>query len=700
MPNLDLRTILLSYTLCNLICAVVTFSLWRQNRKRFTGLGFCMTNFILNFVGILLLSLRGIISDFLSILVGNFLLAAGTLFLFIGLTDFLQRKFNQIHNYILLGIYIILQAWFTYGHPDLHIRTILFSSLIVVFVGQMVWVLSSIRDAFIHMFVKELRIISIFYLFLGIGRIIYASFVPMGNDLLKMGFMEAYIFLGFQIIYISTTFYFFLMVNKRLVHTLEEDIIKRQQIEIDLHTSQEKFFKAFHASPSSVLISRVKDGKFIDVNEKFLLLTGYSREELLSSDIRSLEMWVDINERDRMIKLLQTQETVRDFEFLGVVKSGEIVTLSFSGEIIKIGEDDCVLSMLLDITERKQIEQVLKLQIALWQYSAEHNSTELMQKALDDIEELTGSKISFFHFMDAKTNSLKLQAWSTRTRDVFCKAEGEGMHYPLEKAGVWCDAVRLKQPVIHNNYESLTDKKGMPEGHAQVLRELVVPIMRDNIVKAVIGVGNKATDYLEKDVALLNNVANIAWFVILEKLADEEILKLNSKLENLAMTDELTKIANRRAFFIKGAEEILRTRRYHLPLSIIMLDIDRFKLINDTLGHDSGDYALQCVAASLVEGVREVDVVGRLGGEEFGVILPNTKIEDAMKLAERLRVGIAENNELKTRLKMDITASFGVAEYQLHLKNLDEFLKDADTAMYKAKNSGRNRVEMFTSENS
>jgi len=87
-----------------------------------------------------------------------------------------------------------------------------------------------------------------------------------------------------------------------------------------------------------------------------------------------------------------------------------------------------------------------------------------------------------------------------------------------------------------------------------------------------------------------------------------------------------------------------------------------------------------------------------LGGEEFGVLLPNTKIEDAMKLAERLRIGIAENDDLKTKLKMNITASFGVAEYQLQIKNLDELLKNADTAMYKAKNTGRNRVELFTSE--
>lgn len=699
MLNLDIRTILVSYTLCNLISAVVTYSLWRQNWTRFAGLGFCMTNFIFNFFGILLLSFRGIISDFLSIILGNALLGLAVLMLYIGLADFLNQKIFRLHNYVIFAVFLGAQTWFTYADPDFSIRTIIFSTLILVYVSQIVWMLFAIDEIFLNKIVKELRIISIFYVLLAVGRIIYAIFIPMGNDLDKPGLFETYIYLGFQIVYLATTFYFFLMVNKRLVRNLENDIIQRQQIEIDLNTSQEKFFKAFHASPSSVLISRVKDGKFLEVNEKFQDLTGYSREELLSSDLRSLDMWVDVSDRDRMIQLIKTEGHVRDYEFLGKIRSGEIVTLSFSGEIIQIGEDECVLSMLLDITESKRIEALLKLQISLWQYSVNHTSVELMQKVLDELEDMTTSQIGFFHFMDAKSNSLKLQAWSTRTKEKFCKAEGEGMHYPVDKAGVWCDAVRFKKPVIHNEYVSMTDKKGMPDGHAHLVRELVIPIMRDNVVKAVLGIGNKPTNYNEKDIELVTNVGNIAWSVILEKQADEEIRMLNDKLELLAMTDELTKIANRRAFFEKGEKEILRTRRYHQPLSIIMLDIDKFKLINDTLGHDSGDFALQCVAETLKHGVREVDLVGRLGGEEFGIILPNTKIDEAGKLAERLRIAIEENEDFRNKLNMDITASFGVAEYQLKLKNLDEFLKNADIAMYKAKNGGRNRVELFTDEN-
>lgn len=699
MNSLDPRTIFLSYTLCNLICAVVMVNLWRQNRFRFNGLGLCMLSFVLNFLGVLLLALRGEIADFLSIIVGNLVLATSILLLYAGLAQFLGRKVRQVHNYFLLGAYLALQAWLVYVFPNLHLRTLNFSYITSIYILQMIWLLASEKNPSNRSITRGLWGILGVFIVLIIIRIINEFINPSGKDLLVTNPIETVIYLGFQIVYLAMVFMFFIMINKKLVYQLELDIRIQHASEAELKLSQEKFFKAFESSPASVLISQTSDGKFIDVNSRFLVLSGYSREELLSSNLSTLDMWVDIKERDRMIQMIRKEGSIKDFEFKGKTKTGEIITLSYSGEIIFIGEKECLLSMLLDITESKQIEAVLKLQITLWQYSTTHNSAELMLKALDEIEALTESQISFFHIVDAKSDALKLQVWSTKTKKYFCTAKGDGIHYPIEQAGVWCDAVRERKPLIHNDYENLPNKKGMPEGHAKVVRELVIPIMRDKIVKAVIGVGNKAADYTEKDIDLVTNVANIAWFILQEKQDDEEIQNLNLKLENLAMTDELTKIANRRAFFIKGAEEITRARRYHAPLSIIMLDVDRFKLINDTLGHDSGDFALQTVAATLVEGVREVDEVGRLGGEEFAILLPNTKIEDAKNLAERLRIAIAENSDFRDKLKMDITASFGVAEYQLQIKNLDELLKNADTAMYKAKNRGRNRVELFTSEN-
>ena len=109
----------------------------------------------------------------------------------------------------------------------------------------------------------------------------------------------------------------------------------------------------------------------------------------------------------------------------------------------------------------------------------------------------------FFHFFDEDQQNLTLQAWSTNTLENMCTAQGKGVHYPIEQAGVWADCVYQRKSVIHNDYASLLNRKGMPEGHASVIRELIVPVIRDERVMAIIGVGNKSEDYAETDVRVV-----------------------------------------------------------------------------------------------------------------------------------------------------------------------------------------------------
>lgn len=161
------------------------------------------------------------------------------------------------------------------------------------------------------------------------------------------------------------------------------------------------------------------------------------------------------------------------------------------------------------------------------------------------------------------------------------------------------------------------------------------------------------------------------------------------------MTDDLTGLPNRRSFFMRGNEEIARCLRYSSALSLIMLDVDKFKEINDTYGHEIGDVTLQCVAKILREHIREVDLPARLGGEEFGILLPNTKLADAGVLAERLRKAVEEKSCLLPERNTPLSASFGGVEYKTEMKNLDDLFRAADSAMYQAKNQERNRVIWF-----
>ncbi len=166
------------------------------------------------------------------------------------------------------------------------------------------------------------------------------------------------------------------------------------------------------------------------------------------------------------------------------------------------------------------------------------------------------------------------------------------------------------------------------------------------------------------------------------------------ELRLLASTDSLTGALNRRHFMELGEREIHRASRYCRPLSVIMFDIDRFKSVNDTYGHLVGDHVLTEFTALCRQVLRQEDILGRYGGEEFAVVLPETKKSEAFELAERLRQLAAETVIEVADSKLNFTLSAGVAAFQLGYETFDDTLHRADQALYEAKRNGRNRVVM------
>ncbi len=697
MPNLDLRTILVTYICGNLVCGIVLTYLWWQNRRHYHGLEFWALSFLSNFVGIGLLSGRGVIPDFFSMLLGGFFLIAGTYLLYKGLAVFLFGiNRTPLHIYALMVLYLFLQFFFIYVSPNFGIRNILFSTMLVFFSAQLGWLLYFQADSATRKITGFVCSVTTIFGVLAIIRIILNLLIYPGANPQQSASYEAYLYLAFQLMYVVLTISLFMLVNRRLMIDLEADIIKREETETELDLSRDKFAKAFQASPTAILITRISDGMIIDVNDGFTKIMGFSRDEVLNKTTKEINVWVNPDDRNKLVQEMREKSHVKNFHFDFRVRSGSIIHGEMSSEYIRLGDEDCMLSAVQDITERKRMEDILHLRLKLWEYSLTHSALEVMQMALDEIETLTGSQISFYHLVDEDTNSLSLQAWSKKTLTDYCRAEGTGMHYSIDQAGVWVDCIRERKIIIHNDYAALPDKHGLPEGHAQVIRELLVPIFQQEQIVSILGVGNKPTDYDQRDADMVEYIASLVWSIVAKKRADEQIQQLNEKLAALALVDELTQLPNRRAFFLRGAEEISRSKRYGLPLSMLMLDIDRFKTINDTYGHARGDMALQCIARVLREQVREVDLPGRLGGEEFGILLPNTRLEEALVIAERIRKSIeALQCKQDTEACITMTASLGVADYNRDMQGLDDLFNRADTAMYKAKNNGRNRVEIF-----
>ncbi|MEJ2660466.1 MAG: PAS domain S-box protein [Desulfobacteraceae bacterium] len=179
------------------------------------------------------------------------------------------------------------------------------------------------------------------------------------------------------------------------------------------------------------------------------------------------------------------------------------------------------IAVLVDITERRRSSMINAARLRLMQFAATHSLDDLLEEAINEAEKETESLVGFYVSIDDDQQSVTLQNWSARTKAQYCKAPGKELHYLIADAGVWAECFRQRRPVIHNDYMSLPNRKGLPEGHADLVRELVVPVMRGGKVKAVLAVGNKPTDYTEKDVEAVTLLADLIWEIAERKQADE-----------------------------------------------------------------------------------------------------------------------------------------------------------------------------------
>lgn len=163
----------------------------------------------------------------------------------------------------------------------------------------------------------------------------------------------------------------------------------------------------------------------------------------------------------------------------------------------------------------------------------------------------------------------------------------------------------------------------------------------------------------------------------------------------LSITDELTQTNNRRYFINELEKEIERSKRFSRNLSLIILDIDKFKYYNDIYGHIVGDKVIKSVARSLTETIRKIDFVARYGGDEFVIVMPETEKSMANILAERLQKKFSQDFFEDNEIQIKISVSFGIAGFPNDAKNIDELISDADLALYKAKEEGGNKICNF-----
>lgn len=201
--------------------------------------------------------------------------------------------------------------------------------------------------------------------------------------------------------------------------------------------------------------------------------------------------------------------------------------------------------------------------------------------------------------------------------------------------------------------------------------------------------------FTNKIIPFLNVAFRLIGFLIITYIVSE--LKNAMELhKDIARTDSLTSISNKRAFYESSSMELYKAQRLNHPFSVLCIDLDNFKQVNDTLGHNAGDILLKTVAGGIKSNIRQIDVVGRLGGDEFGILLSETGAESAYTVAGKLQQILLE--EMRKH-NWPVTFSIGAATFLKPPKSVEEMLKKADILMYTAKKNGKNMIKyMIISE--
>lgn len=228
------------------------------------------------------------------------------------------------------------------------------------------------------------------------------------------------------------------------------------------------------------------------------------------------------------------------------------------------------------------------------------------------------------------------------------------------------------------------------------LRDVPVILLTGNreTGQKIRGLERGASDYVTKPFDHGELIARVKVQLKIKSLQDD-LKERNQRLEELSNTDPLTQLANRRQLMRVAHQEFQRSQRAAHPLSLIMVDIDHFKSINDTYGHQQGDVVLKVVAEALRSQLRDYDLASRFGGEEFALVLPETGPLPATQVAERIRAAVAHLKFSGSMEKLKMTVSLGVATVpDPAIHNIEDLIRLADDALYAAKREGRNRVVM------
>ena len=428
-----------------------------------------------------------------------------------------------------------------------------------------------------------------------------------------------------------------------------------------LRASEERYRTVFRMNIDAVDICHLEDGRYIDVNDAFVACTGFQRDEVIGRTAFELGIWANPADRDKMVEIIRRDGSCHSLEAPYHTKDGTLRWALLSVAAIELDGVPCILSVTRDITEAKAAGQRLAA----------------AQEALRMSEERY--RIAFQASQDSVNINRMDDGTYVEVNQAFLTISGYQRHEVIGRTsleiGIWADpADRLTMVrALHQNGSCRDLKARFRKKNGEVFWGMMsASLMELDGVPCILSVTRDITE---------------------AKAAEERI-------RDLAFYDPLTHLPNRRLLMERLRQSLAAGSRTTRKRAILFVDLDNFKILNDTLGHKTGDLMLQEVAVRLAACVRESDTVARLGGDEFVVMLddlsdvPEEAAAQAELVGEKILAAVAQPFWLSGRECLS-TSSIGITVFGDKRECTDEVLQQADIAMYQAKAAGRNTMRFF-----
>jgi diguanylate cyclase (GGDEF)-like protein/PAS domain S-box-containing protein len=460
------------------------------------------------------------------------------------------------------------------------------------------------------------------------------------------------------------------------------------------------FEDLFETSNDPQYIMTMDGETYLKVNPAFESLTGYAREDLMSGRVKPQEL---VMPEDWEMVLGKRKDRIRKpadrYELRVKCRDGSIKHVEASVKMITVSGEHVVLGSARDITSRKRLEERLKEEIGI-----QKRKTLEAAKASVRIFQLTEKIRNVPRMTAALLDATSQKELLSRAADLLVDPEGlsyaksvfllsDGDHLLIRESRP--HARRASYPLSGRSRYAIVARKGTPfRGNKG---EFIVPLRSRG---EIVGVMEVCFDRNEKVLFDDSESVRSGQEDIVLTLSNSvgmmiENLRLYEKIRQQSIVDQLTQTFNRRHFDRKLAEEVRRAQRYTRRLSLLMIDADYFKDINDSWGHPVGDVILTGLANMFKKTSRDLDIVCRWGGDEFAILLPETDGKAGTKRAERLRVLVEElvhANPEDPQTPLTITISIGISDVVGQEMTPGDLVRAADDALYRSKREGRNRV--------